>query len=224
MPWQFCAILRGRLAWLRLALSIASLPSPSRYTGLRARSSMEHRIALCACVVPFQEPPVASNGIPSRCRVISPTPSSNGLLISNRAPLLLRISRPQLTLPGLWRRPPFPPGIISRSNWTRWLCRSLLCVEKEGRCAMAVTVANNPGSRYQVFRRNTGPLRFQPMQKDPYALDRLDIRFQWGRYGIQVLRCHLNSFEAGSTIPAHKHREYEFHFIAWGQGSVMLSD
>ena len=89
---------------------------------------------------------------------------------------------------------------------------------------MAVTVANNPGSRYQVFRRNTGPLRFQHMQKDPYALDRLDIRFQWGRYGIQVLRCHLNSFEAGSTIPAHKHREYEFHFIAWGQGSVMLSD
>ncbi|HLZ59677.1 MAG TPA: AraC family transcriptional regulator [Ktedonosporobacter sp.] len=90
---------------------------------------------------------------------------------------------------------------------------------------MAITMENDPGrTRYQVFKRNTGPLHFQHMQKDPFALDRLDIRFQWGRYGIQVLRCHLVAFDAATTIPAHKHREYEFHFIAWGQGSVTLDD
>jgi AraC-like DNA-binding protein len=90
---------------------------------------------------------------------------------------------------------------------------------------MAVTMANDPGrARYQVFMKNTGPLFFQQMLTDPFALDRLDIRFQWGRYGIQVLRCHLNAFGAGTTIPTHKHREYEFHFIPWGQGALTLDD
>jgi AraC-like DNA-binding protein/mannose-6-phosphate isomerase-like protein (cupin superfamily) len=90
---------------------------------------------------------------------------------------------------------------------------------------MAMTIAREPGrARHQALKRKTGPLQFQQILKDPYALDRLDIRFQWGRYGIQVLRCHLTSFEAGSTIPPHKHRGYEFHFIVWGEGSVTLDD
>jgi len=42
--------------------------------------------------------------------------------------------------------------------------------------------------------------------------------------GIQMLRCHLDSFEAGRLIPPHKHREYEFHFIARGKGTVTLEE
>ncbi len=79
-------------------------------------------------------------------------------------------------------------------------------------------------SRYQASRRNSGASYFQVMQADPHALDRLDIRFRWGNYGIQVLRCHLTSFQAGHIIQAHKHRDYEFHFIPSGKGTVVLND
>jgi AraC-like DNA-binding protein/quercetin dioxygenase-like cupin family protein len=65
---------------------------------------------------------------------------------------------------------------------------------------------------------------FQPMQADPHALERLDLRFRWGRYGIQVLKCHLVEFSRGTVIPFHKHREYEFHFIPRGKGLLMLED
>ncbi|WP_246035339.1 AraC family transcriptional regulator [Dictyobacter kobayashii] len=79
-------------------------------------------------------------------------------------------------------------------------------------------------SRYQTSRRNMGPSQFQLMQADPQALDRLDIRFRWGRYGIQVLRCHLTTLKAGCVIQAHKHRDFEFHFIPSGTGAVVLED
>lgn len=72
--------------------------------------------------------------------------------------------------------------------------------------------------------KGTVPAMFQIMQNDPHALDRLDIRFRWGRYGIQVLRCHLTSFSPGYIIPAHKHCEYEFHFIPSGRGFVELAE
>ncbi|GCE48148.1 AraC-like protein [Thermosporothrix hazakensis] len=65
---------------------------------------------------------------------------------------------------------------------------------------------------------------FAQMQEEPDALDRLDLRFRWGRYGIQVLRCHLISFPAGYVIPYHKHRDYEFHFIPRGKGVVFLQE
>ncbi|QBD80412.1 AraC family transcriptional regulator [Ktedonosporobacter rubrisoli] len=88
---------------------------------------------------------------------------------------------------------------------------------------MAVThkdrLVSSPASR-----RNATPFLFQTMQEEPDALDRLDIRFRWGRYGIQVLRCHLASFAAGYVIPAHKHRDYEFHFIPAGKGVVTLDE
>src|SRR5579859_5035590 len=88
---------------------------------------------------------------------------------------------------------------------------------------MALNRVNDPGRvRHQMFRRNTGP--FQVMQKDPCALDRLDICFRWGRYGIQVLRYHLSIWEPGTTIPPHQHGEYEFHFVPWGQGTLTLDD
>jgi AraC-like DNA-binding protein len=65
---------------------------------------------------------------------------------------------------------------------------------------------------------------FQPMQEEPDALERLDIRFRWGRYGIQVLKCHLHTFLNGEVVPSHKHREYEFHFIPCGKGTLALAD
>lgn len=56
------------------------------------------------------------------------------------------------------------------------------------------------------------------------ALDRLDLQFRWGAYGIRVLRCHLTSFPPGHIIHFHKHSEYEFHFIPKGKGKVILDD
>ncbi|GER87632.1 hypothetical protein KDW_17940 [Dictyobacter vulcani] len=88
-----------------------------------------------------------------------------------------------------------------------------------------MTIARGLGrSRYQSAKKTMGPSQFQLMQADPRALDRLDIRFRWGQYGIQVLRCHLTTLEAGHVIQAHKHRDYEFHFIPSGSGSVQLED
>lgn len=81
-----------------------------------------------------------------------------------------------------------------------------------------------PRSRYQSTRKSTALAQFQIMQNDPYALERLDIRFRWGNYGIQVLRCHLMSLAAGQVIPAHKHQNYEFHFIPGGKGTLVLDD
>lgn len=68
------------------------------------------------------------------------------------------------------------------------------------------------------------PFAFQLMETKQDALDRLDIRFRWGNYGIRVLRCHLTSFPPGKIIPFHKHSEYEFHFIPRGKGMVILGD
>ncbi len=68
------------------------------------------------------------------------------------------------------------------------------------------------------------PFLFQMMEAKPDALDRLDIRFQWGNYGIRVLRCHLTSFPPGKSIAFHHHSEYEFHFIPRGRGRVILKD
>jgi len=62
------------------------------------------------------------------------------------------------------------------------------------------------------------------MLDDPHALDRLDIQFRWGHYGIQLLRCHLTSFEEGGICHFHKHRDYEFHFIPRGKGTVRLAE
>jgi AraC-like DNA-binding protein len=69
-----------------------------------------------------------------------------------------------------------------------------------------------------------GPGKFQVMQEDPHALDGLDIRFRWGNYGIKVLCCHLTFFKPGQVIQAHKHRDYEFHFIPGGKGTLVLDD
>lgn len=62
------------------------------------------------------------------------------------------------------------------------------------------------------------------MSERPDALERLDLRFQWGPYDIHVLRFHLTHFPAGRVIAFHKHAEYEFHFIPRGKGKVILVD
>ncbi|GHO44436.1 AraC family transcriptional regulator [Ktedonospora formicarum] len=89
---------------------------------------------------------------------------------------------------------------------------------------MAKTAQEMKQSAILAFRKNSSPFLFAPMQAEPDALDRLDISFRWGRYGIRLLRCHLATFPAGNIIPNHKHRDYEFHFIPRGQGSVTLAD
>ncbi|MDB4868882.1 MAG: AraC family transcriptional regulator [Cohnella sp.] len=67
------------------------------------------------------------------------------------------------------------------------------------------------------------PFPFSRMFGKPDALDRLDIRFRWGDYGIRVLRCHLTAFQPGYVIPFHKHSEFEFHFIPKGKGKLILA-
>jgi len=68
------------------------------------------------------------------------------------------------------------------------------------------------------------PFHFQEMEENRYALDRLDIQFRWGNYGIRVLKFHLTTFPPGKVVGFHKHSEYEFHFIPRGKGKVILGD
>lgn len=71
---------------------------------------------------------------------------------------------------------------------------------------------------------NNGPFPYARMARKRDALDRLDLRFRWGGYGIRVLHCHLASFAPGHIINFHKHSEFEFHFIAKGKGKVIIFD
>ncbi len=66
------------------------------------------------------------------------------------------------------------------------------------------------------------PFYFEPMLENPMALDRLELSFRWGSYGLRVLRCHLTSFPAGTIIDFHQHSEYEIHYIPYGKGRVIL--
>lgn len=56
------------------------------------------------------------------------------------------------------------------------------------------------------------------------ALERLDLRFPWGRYDLRVLRFHLTAFQPGRPVGFHKHDEFEFHFIPKGRGIVIMND
>jgi AraC-like DNA-binding protein/quercetin dioxygenase-like cupin family protein len=69
-----------------------------------------------------------------------------------------------------------------------------------------------------------GPFPYARMAGKQDALDRLDLQFRWGAFGIRVLRCHLASFPPGHIINFHKHSEYELHFIPKGKGKVILTD
>jgi AraC-like DNA-binding protein/mannose-6-phosphate isomerase-like protein (cupin superfamily) len=83
------------------------------------------------------------------------------------------------------------------------------------------------GSKRQHDRKsaaNPGPFPYARMVNKMDALDRLELQFRWGDYGIRVLRCHLASFPPGQIINFHKHSEYEFHYIAKGKGKVILVD
>ncbi|MWC30974.1 AraC family transcriptional regulator [Paenibacillus sp. MMS18-CY102] len=68
------------------------------------------------------------------------------------------------------------------------------------------------------------PYPFAIMQEKMDALERLELNFKWGRYGIRVLKWHLTTFKPGQLIKFHKHSEFEFHFIPRGKGSVTLID
>lgn len=79
-------------------------------------------------------------------------------------------------------------------------------------------------SAYFRTRSRTTPFLFQSMLDEPDALNRLDIRFRWGNYGVQLLRCHLTYFAPGTIVPSHEHRDYEFHFIPQGRGTLTLAE
>lgn len=79
-------------------------------------------------------------------------------------------------------------------------------------------------SKTTAAKRGAKPFPFSVMEQKPGALDRLDIRFRWGNFGIRVLRCHLTTFPPGRIVGFHKHSEYEFHFIPRGKGIVILED
>jgi AraC-like DNA-binding protein/mannose-6-phosphate isomerase-like protein (cupin superfamily) len=68
------------------------------------------------------------------------------------------------------------------------------------------------------------PFPYARMENKWDALDRLDLQFRWGSYGIKVLRCHLTFIPPGHIISFHKHSEYEFHFIPKGKGKVVIVD
>ncbi len=68
------------------------------------------------------------------------------------------------------------------------------------------------------------PNPYSAMRAKPDALERLELQFRWGDYGIRVLKWHLAAFPAGHVVPYHKHSEFEFHFISRGKGTVYLED
>jgi AraC-like DNA-binding protein/mannose-6-phosphate isomerase-like protein (cupin superfamily) len=68
------------------------------------------------------------------------------------------------------------------------------------------------------------PYPFELMLEQPAALDRLDVEFRWGNYGIRMLRFHHTSFAPGRTVSFHKHSEFEFHYIPRGKGKVILGE
>ncbi|MCZ8519369.1 MULTISPECIES: AraC family transcriptional regulator [Paenibacillus] len=71
-------------------------------------------------------------------------------------------------------------------------------------------------------RSASKPYPYELMLENPSALDRLDVQFRWGGYGIRMLRFHHTTFPPGRTVPFHKHSDYEFHFIPRGKGKVIL--
>ncbi|MBE1441544.1 AraC-like DNA-binding protein/mannose-6-phosphate isomerase-like protein (cupin superfamily) [Paenibacillus sp. OAS669] len=73
-------------------------------------------------------------------------------------------------------------------------------------------------------RTTSKPYAFELMLGQPYALDRLDLEFRWGHYGIRMLRFHHTSFPAGRSVSFHKHSDYEFHYIPRGKGKVILGE
>lgn len=79
-------------------------------------------------------------------------------------------------------------------------------------------------SRSLSSRRAVDPFLFEQMEEDPHALERLDIRFRWGRYEIQVSRFHMVCFSPNLVIPAHKHSDFEFHFIPRGKGMLTIEE
>ncbi|AEI45299.1 AraC family transcriptional regulator [Paenibacillus mucilaginosus] len=71
-------------------------------------------------------------------------------------------------------------------------------------------------------RAGSKPYPYELMLENPSALDRLDVQFRWGDYGIRMLRFHHTSFPPGRTVQFHKHSDFEFHFIPRGKGKVIL--
>jgi AraC-like DNA-binding protein/mannose-6-phosphate isomerase-like protein (cupin superfamily) len=68
------------------------------------------------------------------------------------------------------------------------------------------------------------PYTFEKMLSNPHAIERLDIAFHWGGYGVRMLKFHHIRFSAGKIIPFHKHSDYEFHYIPRGKGKVILGN
>lgn len=89
------------------------------------------------------------------------------------------------------------------------------------------TSALSNGEKKRMDRKpsvSPSPFPYARMEDKKDALDRLDLQFRWGGYGVRVLRCHLTLFPPGHIIPFHKHSEFELHYIPKGKGKVILVD
>lgn len=83
---------------------------------------------------------------------------------------------------------------------------------------------DNKSSKGRKSVANAGPFPYARMDRKWDALDRLDLQFRWGGFGVRVIRCHLTHFAPGYVINFHKHSEFEFHFIPKGKGKVIIRD
>lgn len=79
-------------------------------------------------------------------------------------------------------------------------------------------------AKESATRSGDVPFHFHLLEEQRYELDRLDLAFRWGLYGIRMFHCHLADFKPGQIIGFHKHSDYEFHFIPRGKGRVILND
>lgn len=77
----------------------------------------------------------------------------------------------------------------------------------------------------EIHGRSTPkPYPYELMLEQGHALDRLDVEFRWGHYGIRMLRFHHTTFSPGKIVSFHKHSEFEFHYIPRGKGKVILGE
>ncbi len=62
------------------------------------------------------------------------------------------------------------------------------------------------------------------MENSPREMEKLNISFQWGSYGLHVLKFRLFPFSDCRFVESHQHSNYEFHYIARGKGYVIIEN
>jgi AraC-like DNA-binding protein/mannose-6-phosphate isomerase-like protein (cupin superfamily) len=96
----------------------------------------------------------------------------------------------------------------------------------EGRAAFfRLSLIHEEVNELEIHGKSTAkPYPYELLVEHANALDRLDVEFRWGHYGIRMLKFHHTTFAPGKIISFHKHSDYEFHYIPRGKGKVILGD